>query len=88
VTVKFRSAQLAPEQMGRRLVEAVQHLVQSGAINSGRVEAVFEGELDPDLSTLFTIDFVGSAEPLLSKLNNLQGVEYAHVAPERRALWG
>ena len=71
VTVKFRADQLSPAQMEERLGRAVQNLVQAGAIHSPNVEAVFGPDFEPDLRSVFTIDFVGSADQLLSKLNAL-----------------
>ena len=86
VTVKFEAAKLSPDQMEKLLDEAVATLVKAGAISSPTVIEVFGEDFDAELRNLYTIDFDGPADRLLSELKNVQDVEYAHIAPIRTAL--
>lgn len=76
ITVKLRggaNASAALQRLGRSL--------PSGA----KIAAVFPGEREEDLRTLFVIEVsVDNGEALARGLERVEGVEYAHVASARR----
>jgi hypothetical protein len=68
------------------LKNAVERLIRTGSIREAHVEAVFPGEHDPELASLFVVKFLGRPSEVMDCLRHLEGVVDAQPTAERRPL--
>lgn len=94
ITVKVheRNAE-APSQTAwqRSLSMFCERLVKSGYAMSAKVHVVFPDNPNPAMASIFTIDVEPTAQGLEQPLHSLQempGIQFARLAPDRRPLLG
>jgi hypothetical protein len=91
ITLKFRDSDVRPQKEWRlQLDQVCRRLVAQGEVTSARPQAVFPGDRDPAMASMFTVDVVpgdgGAMTVALRALRGLPGIQYAQLSAPRRSL--
>ena len=90
ISLKFIEGLASHQAMHRRLLDEIfRHLKREGRVQAATVKPVFPGESDPELATMFTVEFepvdADASEPL-RLINELPDIQFAKLSGSRRVL--
>lgn len=90
ISLKFTDGVASQLAAHRRLLDEIfRRLKREGRVQAATVNPVFPGESDPELATMFTVEFepmdADVAEPL-RRINELPNIQFAKLSGSRRVL--
>lgn len=90
ISLKFIDGVASHQAAHRRLLDEIfRRLKREGRVHAATVNPVFPGESDPELATMFTVEFepmgADASEPL-RRINELPNIQFAKLSGSRRVL--
>src|SRR5688572_11114996 len=89
VAIKFGNAVGSRQATNqRRLEQTIEALVGAGSLESGLVQAVFPGDDDAEMASLFVVELFGMRDVdfALNRFREIADIEYADLAADRRPI--